>query len=192
MVGIIGSSADYLALELAELPVDSIKSIVGDVVDATGKLNSPPKTFVRIPAKASLSRVKRREVVAAMVDAAREGGADGIILYTDVGEEERLNVKELADVVSDVYLQTNGEMPLVACGDFRRGLDITPCIEAGATVVQIGTALVTEGLPVVRKLKNELGQILMNDSILNLAALVGTRHKKGKNKKKNPWKKTGA
>merc|ERR1712176_714426 len=102
--------------ELAELPVDSIKSIVGDVVDATGKLNcaTPPKTFVRVPAKASLSRAKRREAVAAMVGAAQEGGADGIILYTDVGEEERMSIKELADVVGDVYLQTNGEIAVVA------------------------------------------------------------------------------
>merc|ERR1712176_588629 len=101
---------------------------------------------------------------------------------------ERLSVKELADVVSDVYLQTNGDMALVASGDFRRGLDIIPCIEAGATVVQIGTTLVTEGLPVVRRLKNEVGHILMNEGILSLMALVGTRHKKAKGKKKNPWK----
>lgn len=54
----------------------------------------------------------------------------------------------------------SGKVPIIGVGGVFTGEDAYELITAGASLVQIYTSLSYEGPPVVRKIKNELADIL--------------------------------
>ncbi len=53
-----------------------------------------------------------------------------------------------------------GKLPIVGVGGVASGQDALDKIRAGASLVQLYTALVYQGLPVVKKIKRELNDLL--------------------------------
>jgi dihydroorotate dehydrogenase len=112
--------------------------------------------FVKIPPFAGEIE---REVVLALASIAAEHDAAGITCAnTRPHEEPRLAVgrgglsgRDLSaatpDMVADVASATG--LPVHACGGIATAQDLRACLEAGATTVQIYTALVYEGPGVV-------------------------------------------
>jgi dihydroorotate dehydrogenase len=82
-------------------------------------------------------------------------------------------------VLANMYRLTNGKIPLIANCGVSSGEDAYAKIRAGASLVQIYTALVYEGPLAVRKIKKELAQHLRDDGFLSVAAAVGADHKQG-------------
>ena len=64
------------------------------------------------------------------------------------------------DLIRKVYKLTNGKIPIIGVGGVFTGDDAYNKIRAGASLVQIYTALTYEGPPVVDKIKRELAQVL--------------------------------
>ena len=70
----------------------------------------------------------------------------------------------------NVYL---GKVPIIGVGGVRDGLDAYEKIRAGASLVQLYTALVYEGPPLVEKIKKQLTYLLKRDQFSQLSEAVG-------------------
>jgi len=96
------------------------------------------------------------------------GGLSGAPLYTLSTEVLRL-----------VYRLTEGRMPLIGVGGISSGKDAYGKIRAGASLVQLYTALVYQGPGLLRRLKADLAQLLRRDGFASVADAVGADHRVG-------------
>lgn len=76
-----------------------------------------------------------------------------------------------------LYRLTGGVIPLVGCGGVASGADAYAKIRAGASLVQLYTALVFEGPGLVARIKRDLAGHLRRDGFATLAEAVGVEHR---------------
>lgn len=67
-------------------------------------------------------------------------------------------------------------MPIIGVGGVSSGKDAYEKICAGASLVQIYTALVYHGPPVVEKVKRELAELVEKDGFNNVGQAIGKDH----------------
>lgn len=80
-------------------------------------------------------------------------------------------------VLAKMYKLTDGKMPLIGCGGVSSGEEAYAKIRAGASMVQVYTALVFEGPLVVQKIKRDLAALLRRDGFEHVSEAVGADHK---------------
>jgi dihydroorotate dehydrogenase len=97
------------------------------------------------------------------------------------GEDGGLSGKPLFDsstrVLAKLYTLTGGTLPLVGAGGVGSGQEAYAKIRAGASLVQLYTALVYEGPGLVGKIKRELAECLRRDGFPSVASAVGVDHR---------------
>jgi dihydroorotate dehydrogenase len=76
--------------------------------------------------------------------------------------------------LAQMYRLTKGKLPLVGTGGVANGEDAYAKILAGASLVQVYSALVFGGPPLVGKIKRELAARLREGGFSSVAAAVGT------------------
>lgn len=59
-----------------------------------------------------------------------------------------------------MYKLTKGQIPIIGVGGIATGLDAYEKIRAGASLVQLYSAIAYEGPPIVKKIKRELVALL--------------------------------
>ncbi len=93
------------------------------------------------------------------------------------GETGGLSGAPLAALATDVLRKTarrvEGQFPLIGCGGVGSGADAYAKLRAGATVVQLYSAMVYEGPPLVRRIKDELAALLARDGFGSVNEAVG-------------------
>ncbi len=77
-------------------------------------------------------------------------------------------------LLAEMYRLTGGKLPLIGVGGISSGADAYEKIRAGASLVQLYTALVYQGPGLVRRIKEELAALLARDGFATLAAAVGS------------------
>ncbi|XP_046977734.1 dihydroorotate dehydrogenase (quinone), mitochondrial [Vanessa cardui] len=77
------------------------------------------------------------------------------------------------DVIRTMYKLTKGSIPIIGVGGVFTGQDAYEKILAGASAVQIYTALIYHGPPVVTKIKSELAELLLRDGYNDVSSAVG-------------------
>ena len=75
--------------------------------------------------------------------------------------------------LAETFRRLEGAMPLVGVGGISSGADALAKIRAGATLVELYSALVFEGPGIAAKIARELGQALDREGVASLAALIG-------------------
>ncbi len=80
-------------------------------------------------------------------------------------------------VVSEMYALTEGRLPLIGVGGIGSGRDAYVKIRAGASLVQLYSALVYEGPGLVNRIKRELAALLKADGFANVTEAVGADHR---------------
>ncbi len=75
--------------------------------------------------------------------------------------------------LSDLYRLTGGRLPLIGAGGVASGSDAYAKIRAGASLVQLYTALVFEGPGLPRRVARELAFLLRRDGFSSVAEAVG-------------------
>jgi len=80
-------------------------------------------------------------------------------------------------VLGDFYLLTEGRIPLVGVGGVGSGADAYAKIRAGASLVQLYSALVYEGPGLVERIKRDLAQLLRRDGCEKLSDAIGAAHR---------------
>ena len=76
-----------------------------------------------------------------------------------------------------MYRLTQGKIPIIGVGGISCGADAYSKIKAGASLVQIYTALIYQGPPVVSKINRELSELLIADGYSSITEAIGADHK---------------
>lgn len=125
--------------------------------------------FVKLP---PFRTAVEREVVLALARISVEAGADGLTCSnTRPVADARLSTgqgglsgrdlfEDTPRIVHTVRVATGDAVPLSACGGVGSGADVVACLEAGATTVQLYTALVHEGPSLLGRLTTDLVALL--------------------------------
>uniref|UniRef100_A0A914HE05 Dihydroorotate dehydrogenase (quinone), mitochondrial n=1 Tax=Globodera rostochiensis TaxID=31243 RepID=A0A914HE05_GLORO len=79
--------------------------------------------------------------------------------------------------IAEIYRSTQGKIPIIGCGGVASGADAYEKIRAGASAVQLYTALVYQGFPVIGRVKRELAELLRRDGYAHVAEAVGAQHR---------------
>ena len=127
--------------------------------------------------------------LADIAEVALEKGLDGLIVSNTTIRREGLVSSPLAsetgglsgrplfslstEVLKTMYHLTGGKIPIVGVGGVSSGADAYAKIRAGASLVQLYTALVFEGPALVRRIKRELAQALAADGFGSIRDAVG-------------------
>ena len=82
-------------------------------------------------------------------------------------------------LLRDVYARTYGDIPLVGVGGVSSAADAYEKIKAGASLVQLYSALIFEGPGLIGRIKNDLTQLLLADGYSSVAEAVGVDHRTG-------------
>lgn len=80
-------------------------------------------------------------------------------------------------VLARLHALTGGAIPLIGVGGIASGRDAYAKIRAGASLVQLYTALVYEGPGLVGRIKRELAECLRRDGFSSVADAVGADHR---------------
>ncbi|XP_058701830.1 dihydroorotate dehydrogenase (quinone), mitochondrial isoform X2 [Poecile atricapillus] len=79
--------------------------------------------------------------------------------------------------IREMYALTQGRVPIIGVGGVSSGRDALEKIRAGASLVQLYTALVYHGPPVVGAVKQELEELLREQGFKNVMEAVGADHR---------------
>ncbi|MGL9688486.1 MAG: quinone-dependent dihydroorotate dehydrogenase [Wolbachia sp.] len=77
------------------------------------------------------------------------------------------------ELLSDMYKLTKDKTLLIGCGGISSGADAYKKIKAGASLVQLYTALIYQGPQVVNKINLELAELIRRDGLSNISEAVG-------------------
>ena len=77
------------------------------------------------------------------------------------------------DVLRRTAQRVEGQFPLIGCGGIGSGADAYAKIRAGATLVQLYSAMVYEGPPLIRRIKDELAALLARDGFTAVTDAIG-------------------
>jgi dihydroorotate dehydrogenase len=75
-----------------------------------------------------------------------------------------------------MYKATGGRIPLIGVGGVASGRDAYAKIRAGASLVQLYTALALQGPPLLAEIKADLARLLHSDGFRSVAEAVGADH----------------
>lgn len=81
------------------------------------------------------------------------------------------------EVLRKIYAATNGKVPLVGVGGISSGADAYAKIRAGASLVQLYSALVYEGPGLVDRIKSDLDILLKENGFASVSEAVGADHR---------------
>jgi dihydroorotate dehydrogenase len=79
--------------------------------------------------------------------------------------------------LAELYRLTGGKLPIIGCGGISNAADAYARIRAGASLVQIYTALVYNGPGFVREIKDELAALLIADGYDSVSDAVGADYR---------------
>lgn len=79
--------------------------------------------------------------------------------------------------IADMYRLTHGRLPIIGCGGIATGADAYARIRAGASLVQLYSALVYGGPGMVEDIKRDLATCLRAGGFTSVAAAVGADHR---------------
>lgn len=133
------------------------------------------------------------EGLADVAAVALETGIDGIVMgNTTLARRPELRGADRAEagglsgrplmnpstrLLSDLYALTGGKVPLIGVGGIGSGADAYAKIRAGASLVQLYTALVFQGPGLVPRIKRDLAALLRRDGFRSTTDAVGADHR---------------
>jgi dihydroorotate dehydrogenase len=76
-------------------------------------------------------------------------------------------------IVGDMYRRTGGKVPIIGCGGVASGAEAYAMIRAGASLIQLYSALVYHGPALIPRIKRELETLLKRDGFTHISDAVG-------------------
>ena len=165
---------------------EALASLLAGVMAARDTLPTPIPIFLKIAP--DLTDAELSEIA----DVARQSGLSAIIATNTTlsregltspakGETGGLSGRPLFDkstrVLAKLAQLTNGDIPLIGVGGISSAEDAYAKIRAGASAVQLYSAMVYEGLSLVQDIARGLDRLLEEDGFTNVADATGTRTK---------------
>lgn len=199
LIRVLGPYADYLAVNISSPNTpglrnlqdpENLKPLLESLLEerrrACGAENPPPLLVKLAP---DLEEAQQQAIAAVI----RESGIDGLILTNTTRarpedlpetfrkEEGGLSGRPLKDkslqIVHNFYRLTEGKIPIVGVGGVSSAQDAYAMIRAGASLVQIYSALIFQGPRIVRRICEDLPALLEKDGFTHISEAVGADHK---------------
>ncbi|KAM5138068.1 dihydroorotate dehydrogenase (quinone), mitochondrial [Mantella aurantiaca] len=194
----LGPLADYLVINVSSPNTPGLRDLQGreqlhhllaKVVIARNALppDHRPAILVKIAPDISL---RDKQDIASVVT---ELGIDGLIVTNttvsrpgtlmnpqscEVGGLSGVPLRDMAtETVREMYALTSGKVPIIGVGGISCGLDALQKIRAGASLIQLYTALTYQGPPIVGKVTRELEQLLIEQGFSSVSEAVGADHR---------------
>jgi len=163
---------------------DELRGLVGALHALRDELGGPCKPiWVKIApdnddaALAAIATVAREEKIDALIISNTTLGRSGVEKNLHAGEQGGLSGKPLFEkstaTLRRMYQLTEGKIPLIGVGGIASGADAYAKIRAGASLVQLYTALIYQGFGLVETIQRELVELLARDGFNNVAEAVG-------------------
>ena len=192
-VRLFGPLADYLVVNLSSPNTPGLRAmqsrapleaLLGRLVEARAALDGGgPPLLVKIAPDLAEDEMAD---IAAVTKAMR---VDGLIVgNTTIARPDTLRSRDRGEggglsgaplfapstrVLAKMSALTGGTMPLIGCGGIASGADAYAKIRAGASLVQLYTALVFDGPGLVARIKRDLAVLLARDGFKSVRDAVG-------------------
>ena len=193
-VGALAGLADYLVINVSSPNTPGLRELQGReplaaLIGAVKRALPEPPPPLLLKIAPDLSEDDKRDIA----EVALETGIDGIVATNTTIQRPRglidrhraegggLSGRPLRDgstaVLADIYHLTAGEIPLIGVGGIESGADAYAKIRAGASLVQLYTALVYHGPGIANRIKRQLAGLLKADGFDRVADAVGADHR---------------
>ncbi|XP_078103382.1 dihydroorotate dehydrogenase (quinone), mitochondrial isoform X3 [Sander vitreus] len=197
-VRVLGPLADYLVVNISSPNTPGLRDLQGKVelrkllhtvLKERDALQGERKPPVLVKIAPDLTAQDKQDIA----DVVTELGVDGLMVSnTTVSRPETLQdlhkseigglsgqpLKDLStSTVREMYNLTKGKILIVGIGGVASGQDAMDKIRAGASLVQLYTALTYQGPPIVTKIKRELEQLLIEQGFSSVSEAVGADHR---------------
>ncbi|XP_065497355.1 dihydroorotate dehydrogenase (quinone), mitochondrial [Caloenas nicobarica] len=196
-VRMLGPLADYLVVNVSSPNTPGLRDLQGKaelrdlltkVLAERDALPCERKPAVLVKIAPDLTTQDKQDIASVIC----ELGVDGLIISnttvsrpsglrspqrTEPGGLSGKPLRELStQTIREMYSLTRGRVPIIGVGGVSSGRDALEKIRAGASLVQMYTALVYRGPPVVGAVKQELEQLLREQGFQNVMEAVGADH----------------
>jgi len=166
---------------------DALRLLLSRVLAARARAAASPPLLVKIAP--DLTERDEEDIAAVVLGA----GVDGLVVSNTTvgrppgltgphrGEGGGLSGRPLAvlstALLARMYRRTAGKLTIIGVGGVASGADAYAKIRAGATLVELYTALIYEGPPLITRIETELAALLARDGLPSVAAAVGADHR---------------
>jgi len=183
--------ADYVAINISSPNTPGLRrlheraaldELLGELVRINRRLARPRPLFLKISPDESPAQLEQ------VVSAASAAGIAGFIATNTTVSRDTI-VSPLAEqvgglsgqplaerarqTVASIFGMTAGRLPIIGVGGVSSGADAYARIRAGASLVQLYTALIYEGPALIYTIKRDLVRLLRRDGLSSVAQAVG-------------------
>lgn len=168
---------------------DALADLLGQCLAARTETGATPPLLLKVAP--DLTDEDKADIAAVVLDS----GIDGLIVSNTTlarpaaippalaaeagGLSGRPLLEPSTKVLGEFYQLLGGKLPLVGVGGVSSGADAYAKIRAGASLVQLYSAMAYQGPALVGRIKAELAQRLTNDGYAHVADAVGAAYRKG-------------
>ncbi len=183
--------ADYVAINISSPNTPGLRrlqeraaleELLGELVLLNRRLAQPRPLFLKVSPDESPAQLEQ------VVSVACAAGIAGFIATNTTvsrdglssslaGEAGGLSGRPLAErarqTVAGIFGITAGRLPIIGVGGVANGADAYARIRAGASLVQLYTALIYEGPDLICQIKRDLARLLRRDGFSSVAQAIG-------------------
>ncbi|MCB9982356.1 MAG: quinone-dependent dihydroorotate dehydrogenase [Rhodospirillales bacterium] len=197
LIRMLGPMADYITINISSPNTPGLRDLQSrepllELLEAVHEErrkacgDHPPPVLVKLAP--DLDEAQQEDLAKAALD----GGADGLVLtnttlerpdYLDAdfaAEKGGLSGQPLTDtstrVIHNFYRLTGGKLPIIGVGGIGNARQAYDKIKAGASLVQLYSALVYEGPYVAHAINRGLLALLQRDGYTDISQAVGAAH----------------
>ncbi|XP_024591540.1 dihydroorotate dehydrogenase (quinone), mitochondrial isoform X2 [Neophocaena asiaeorientalis asiaeorientalis] len=195
-VRVLGPLADYLVVNVSSPNTAGLRSLQGKtelrrlltkVLQERDALKVVHKPAVLVKIAPDLTAQDKEDIASVL-------GIDGLIVTNTTvsrpaslqgalrSEMGGLSGKPLRDLstqtIREMYALTQGRVPIIGVGGVSSGQDALEKIRAGASLVQLYTALTYRGPPLVGRVKRELEALLKEQGFTRVTDAIGADHRR--------------
>ncbi|XP_037672180.1 dihydroorotate dehydrogenase (quinone), mitochondrial [Choloepus didactylus] len=198
-VRVLGPLADYLVVNVSSPNTAGLRSLQGKaelrclltkVLQERDALKGVHKPAVLVKIAPDLTAQDKKDIAGVV----RELGIDGLIvtnttvsrpaslqgpLRSEIGGLSGEPLRDLStQTVREMYALTQGRVPIIGVGGISSGQHVLEKIRAGASLVQLYTALTYQGPPLVGRVKRELEALLKEQGFSRVTDAIGADHRR--------------
>lgn len=189
---ICGANVDFATVNVSSPNTEKLRDLQGPAALRAllaGVLEVRAKIARRVPIFLKIAPDLSDAELAAIAEVAMDMGVDGIVATNTTLDREGLSSRKAQNagglsgaplfekstrVLARLSRDTAGNVPLIGVGGVGSAEQAYEKIRAGATVVQLYSAMVFEGLSLAARVAQGLDRLLERDGFANVSDAVGT------------------
>lgn len=189
-----GAHVDFATVNVSSPNTEKLRDLQGkDALSAllAGVMETRKALDRRVPIFLKIAPDLSEAEIADVAEVALGSGIDGLIATNTTLDRDGLRSSHRSEtgglsgqplferstrVLGQLYQATEGKLPIIGVGGIASAEDAYAKIKAGASAVQLYSALIYRGLGLVPEIAQGLDALLKRDGHANIAEAVGTAH----------------